>query len=354
MCEIIRDYWPTKEWRICSPKDVDMDWNILREADTYIEKNMPNVNSFVLVRNGYIVFEKYYNGRCKDILNPVMSVTKSVISLLIGIAIHQEFIESVDQKVVQYFPELIIDATNYMSFELTIRHLLTMTSGIQWRTASRGREYMLDRMCRSKNWAEFILGLPVQKNTFGKFQYNSGNSHLLSAIITTATGLNAQSFLNKYILNILGIKEIYSSSLGYAGFNGIDSVFERMGEEQWVKDPQGHNMGGLGLSLSTRDMAKIGYLYLNNGFWEKQFLVSDSWVSDSFKAYNGGDYGYHWWIKCFKGYNAYCAIGFGGQYIIVVPQYDIVVVVTSDVNQAAVNSKDPISILDKYIIKSIQ
>lgn len=346
-----REYWPTEHWRKCSPEDVGMDKEILNEAHKEIRTVLKTVNSFLVVKNGYIVFEKYYNDFNKDSEYPVMSVTKSFISALIGILIDKKYISGVNEKVLDIFPEYINEDTDYLMRDVTIKDLLTMTSGMHWKNRNM-REPMIDRLCRSKNWTEFILNLPVDEKNRGKFLYNSSSSQLLSAIITKTTGMNAQDFANEYLFNTIGIERIEDKE-GFKPKSYLLRDLNGKNKERWSKDPQGNNTGGFGLSLKARDMARFGYLFLNNGVWNGKQVISSDWVCESTKKHsegNGiGSYGYQWWIKNDCRFKTYFALGYGGQYIINTPKLDLTVVMTSKSNLS--RWLDPVYIFDEYVLK---
>jgi CubicO group peptidase (beta-lactamase class C family) len=166
----------------------------LFDIEQEINARFRSINAFLIVRKGYLVYESYYNGFGRDNKQLLASVTKSFISALIGIAIDQGFIEGVDQHVLDFFPEFEPDPRDYLKQQMTIKHLLTMTAGFQWRTGPRANEQLIDRLRRSKDWVAFILNLPVRERLMGTFQYNSACSHLLSAIITRSTGRCAEEF----------------------------------------------------------------------------------------------------------------------------------------------------------------
>ncbi|MBY8984098.1 MAG: serine hydrolase [Candidatus Lokiarchaeota archaeon] len=159
---------------------------------------------------------------------------------------------------------------------------------------------------------------------FGQFQYNTANSHLLSAIITRTSNMSTQEFAEKYLFKPIGIS------------NNI----------KWMKDPQGINIGGYGLQLRPRDMAKFGFLYINQGVWDNNQIIPKEWIVGSLKDYGDG-YGYHVWIARIKDFSAFVAAGYGGQYIVGIPKLDLVIVVTS--NAELRRYRNPRYIIDKFI-----
>ena len=319
-----RDYWPSQAWRAADPEAVGVRAGLLSSLDREIKARYRDVNAFLVVRSGYLVFEGYFGGCGQDDKHLVASVTKSFISALIGIAIDQGFIEGVHQSVLGFFPEYPPGAGDQLKQQMTIRHLLTMTAGFQWRTGARNHELYIDRLRRSKDWVAFILGLPVQERSFGTFQYNSGASHLLSAIITRSTGRCAQEFAAEHLFESIGIDQ---PAINVPHTYSQADVF-RNTAGGWPKDPQGNSIGGWGLVLKPRDMARFGYLYLNSGQWDGEQIISEKWVEDSITAHTPG-YGYQWWLRDVNGVFVFSAVGQGGNHIFCVPQKDLVIVVAS-------------------------
>jgi CubicO group peptidase (beta-lactamase class C family) len=295
-------------------------WNI----DQDIKARYRTINAFLVVRAGYLVYERYYNGIGQDDKHIVASVTKSFISALIGIAIEQGFIEGVDQNVLGFFPEYVPGPDDYLKRQITIKHLLTMTAGFQWRSGPRANELMIDRLRRNKDWVAFILALPVRELSFGKFQYSSAVTHLLSAIITRSTGSCAEEFAAEHLFEPLGI-DPPAAHLQHS-FSQSDVFRNTTGG--WPRDPQGNSIGGWGLVLRPRDMARFGYLYLNGGQWGGEQIIPAKWIEESISPYTPG-YGYQWWLRDINGIFVYSAVGQGGNHIFCIPEEDLVVVAAS-------------------------
>ena len=307
-----RKYWPTSGWKTSIPEKQGMDSAKLLIAEEFIQNRLPDAYSLLVVKNGYLVFEKYYSYGSQEKYAVVHSVTKSVTSALIGIALDKGYLNSVDQKLVAFFPEYITDESDPMKQEIRLRHLLTMSAGFKWndRGPSMRNWYL------SSNWVKSAIQLP-QENTPGDiFNYNSSTSHLLSAILSKSTETSTLDFAKQYLFEPLGIQSAY-----------------------WHEDQQGYHIGGFGLGLSARDLAKFGFLYLNNGYWNGQSIVSESWVNEStsqqiqavsYPIYGKFGYGYQWWVKKVDGCKSYRAWGRRGQFIVVVPELDLVIAVTSN------------------------
>ena len=346
MIDLNQDYWPSLDWRSNDPENVGIDSQQLNCLGHEIEARNNNVDAFLVVRDGYLAYEKYYNNTSKENKHLVASVTKSFISALIGIAINKGYIEGVDQRVVDFFPEYDLGQDEYLKRQVTIEHLLTMTAGFYWRSGPRANEQLIDRLRRAKDWVAFILNLPLRENLFGRFQYNSGCSHLLSAIITRSTGRCAQDFAEQYLFKPIGIEEpdaffqhSYTQQDVFRNTSGI-----------WPRDPQGNSIGGWGLFLTAMDMARFGYLYLKRGCWSGEQTIPEQWVKDSISPHTPG-YGYHFWLREMDELFIFSAVGQGGNHIFCVPDMDLVVVFACKPNA---RWGDRWLLLEKYLIPAIR
>ncbi len=260
----------------------------------------------------------------------MQSVTKSVISALAGIALQEGFIRGVDQRIEEIFPQYFTDNTDDRKKELQIKHLLTMSAGLSWEQSGPIR----NQWAMSLNRHKHVINLPMEFEPGEKFIYSAGVSHLMSGILTEATGMSTLDFADQYLFRYLG----------------IDNV-------RWNSDLQGCYFGNAGLFLTPRDMAKIGYLYLNHGNWEGKQIISEEWIRESTKNQmeTGTDfgYGYYWWVKTIGSYECFFARGYGGQYIFVIPDLDIVTVITSS-DTKDVEPDYFLEIITSYVIPSIQ
>lgn len=338
------DYWPTQEWRNADPATLGMDSEKLTGLEQMVRSQHRNINSMVIVRKGYIVLERYYNGFGPLDPHNVASVTKSFTSALIGIALDAGYIKSVDQKVLDFFPEYIPGEGDLEKGRVTIRHLLTMTAPFAWKTRA-GRYEPLDRLRRQPNWIKYILNLLGQKGQLGSFQYSTPGAHLLSAILTRTTGMCAREFANKRLFRPLGMREIPAPKM--KSFQ-LDDVFGK-NVRGWINDPDGNTTGGWGLTISPRDMARFGFLYLNRGRWNGQQIISDTWIEESI-APNANHYGYLWWLREEGGTFAYSALGSGGNVICCIPGKDLVVAIASKIGGKA---RDRWPLFEKCIIPAV-
>ncbi|MFC9774371.1 serine hydrolase domain-containing protein [Paenibacillus chitinolyticus] len=314
-------YWPTAEWQGVDPALLRMDPEKLAELEPVIQSEYGNINGVVIVRNGAIAHESYYNGCGPDNTHHVASVTKSIVSALIGIAIDAGFIKHVDQKVLDFFPDYVPDAADSQKREITLRHLLTMTAPYSFEDWHEP----LDKMCMQSDWVKYTLDMLGQKGEIGTFKYSTAGAHLLSAILTRSTGKSAREFANERLFNLIGMKEIPDYEMKSFGFEDL------FGEKVrgWVQDPNRNSTGGWGLTLTPRDMARFGLLYLNRGLWNHRQIISGAWVNES-TAMNANNYGYLWWLREEDGVYAYSALGDGGNVICCIPEKDLVIAITSE------------------------
>lgn len=319
-------YWPTNSWRESAPAEQGMDGVLLQKMLEEIDEQRLNIDSLVVVRNGYIVTEKYYSPYEQDTLHGIYSVTKSVVSALIGIAIHEGYINSVDDPVLNYFPERNFENDNALKRSITVEHLLTMSAGLEWDW---------DEMISTPDSVQYVLDQPMYIEPGAEFFYSSGNAHVLSAIIQETSGLNAHDFAQQYLFSYLGIDDV-----------------------RWKKDTFGISKGGWGMKMKPRDMAKFGYLYLNQGVWDGQQIIPAEWIEATTKRYIQVSeplepwdlyMGYLWWLH---EDGLYAAHGMKGQFIYVIPEFDLVVVFTSHISDAKFSQ--PQLLIRDYIIPAVE
>lgn len=336
-----RNYWPTIEWQTADPAILKMDSEKLLELEPMIKSEYSNINGIVIVRNGYMAYERYFNGYGPDNTHHVASVTKSIISALIGVAIDAGYIKNVDQKVLDFFPEYVPDAADMQKGEVTIRHLLTMTAPYPFEDWHEP----LDKMCMQPDWTKYILGILGEKGNIGAFKYSTAGAHLISTIITRSTGKSAREFANERLFNPIGMKQIPNYEMKSFGF---DDLFGK-DVKGWVNDPSGNSTGGWGLTLTPRDMARFGFLYLNRGIWSDNRIISETWIDES-TAMNSNKYGYLWWLRQEDGVFAYLAMGDGGNVICCIPEKDLVVAIASEF---IMNPRDRWTLINECIIPAV-
>lgn len=305
-----RDYWPTDAWRTSAPKDQGMNPAKLQRLFRLLESR--GAYATVVTRHGYIVAERYWGENDPETLFQVFSCTKSISSALIGIAMEEGAIGSADQKLTDFFTEWAQPGVDPRKQEVTLKHVLTMTSGLDWNelnyTSPSG---VFTQWIMNADWVQFVLDRPLSDNPGEKFNYSTGSSHLLSAILRRTTGKTPLQYASEHVFGPLGITHV-----------------------RWQADPAGIECGGFGLHMTVRDMAKFGYLFLNRGLWDGKRLISEPWVAESTGSHvkvGPLEYGYQWWIAGVPGTGerVFMALGYGNQAIFVIPSLDIVAAVTS-------------------------
>jgi CubicO group peptidase (beta-lactamase class C family) len=309
-----RDYWPTSEWLISTPEDHGLRTDILNQIDTSIDENNVEIDSVIIVSEGYIVYEKYYNAWSQYNAHTIQSCTKSFMSALIGIAIDKGYIDNVSQRVLDFFPNYTIDNWDPRKENITIEHLLTMSSGLEFHEIDIPYSDPLNdlfAMYRSSNMWQYVLNRPMENDPGTYWSYNSGGIELLAGIIEQATGYSIVDFAEEFLFDPIGIDYFTWWNVPASGQYGCSG----------------------GLNLRPRDMARFGYLYLNEGRWNGTQVISSQWVNVSTQMYydtgSWYHYGYTWWGV--PGYTFYEATGHYEQKIYVLPEQDVVVVFTGDI-----------------------
>ncbi len=312
-----------------------------------------NIHGILIVKDGKLVFEQYFKGytfnyeaeECKgtlvkfnrDIIHNLASVTKSVTSILFGIAYNKGFINDVNDNLFKYFPEYA-SLNDSLKNQITLNDAITMTSGFQWNEQSvsiKDKENDLIRLFYVEDPVKYILSKPVIHKPGSTFYYNGGNTNLLGEVIRNTSGLKLNDFAKKYLFDPLGIKRykwiFFNPNMVYASGD---------------------------LKLRPRDMAKIGYLMLNKGIWKDKRILSAGWVEQSTAAYvhfnDREGYGCQWWTKKYVlgniSINLFTALGWGGQRIMAIPDLNAVVVFTA----GNYDSEDPSDeIMYRYILPSL-
>ncbi|WP_054956166.1 serine hydrolase domain-containing protein [Paenibacillus dakarensis] len=305
---------------------------LLENAHQTIIKSYPKMHSFLIVRDGKLIFEKYYGAHHQGALNDLRSATKSFTSTLFGMAVHRGELPSIDTPVLPFLKEYATRSTHPLLHRVTFRHLLTMTSGFAWQTGKKLGEPLIHRFHRNRRWASFALALPVIDEDMGTFQYRSTDSHLLSVALSKATGMDAFTYAKTHLFTPLDITH-----------------------SAWTPSPEGHSMGHVGLYLTSRDMAKFGQCCLNEGKWKGEQIIPKEWLTEALtpktEGYPAfGDYGFQWWTGKMDGQPFTLAHGHGGQQIYIFPELNTVIVFTQDSHVS--RWKNPRMLLERFIIKS--
>jgi CubicO group peptidase (beta-lactamase class C family) len=319
----------------------------LNEAGLIDAENQANqsgfVNSMLIVRNGYLVWECYFNGQDQSDAHNVMSVSKSFISALVGLALREGYLDSLDQKMMDFFPEYARSSMDPRKFQITIRHLLSMRAGFN--NSIEDYDVNWNRWINSPDWLQYVINLELLYNPGTRFAYITAETHLLSAILAKATGMSTLEFAKKYLFNPMGIR-----------IRG------------WDRDPMGYYTGGMGMYFNARDLARFGYLYLQDGRLEGRQIIPADWVDQSLRRYSQGSsnwgalenigYGYLWWLGRINGQGCFIALGYAGQYIIVFPSLNLIVVATSQHNfypdTADEHERHILDICSDYILPAVQ
>ncbi|MFC2024013.1 serine hydrolase domain-containing protein [Chloroflexota bacterium] len=343
-------------------EEVNIDSGLMEKLVNEINRGKyDEVHSLLIVKDNKLAFEEYFPGHKfqwdapkahgelvnwdKSMKHMIMSDTKSITSVCIGIAIDEGFIGSVHQSMFDYLPEYQYLNTDGKD-KITIEHLLTMTSGLkwdEWNAPPNSEENDIAALWfySSNDPMTSILKMPLTDTPGTSFTYSGGNMIILSEIIKSASGMNLGMFSEQYLFQPLGIGSAY-----------------------WDQFENGVIDGAGGLHLSPRDMAKIGVTFLNNGFWDGKRIISEQWVNKSATSFPGNDginvpgtderntgYSYTWWTKSFSdSVDIYYAGGWGGQLIIVTPELNTVIVLTGG------NYEDKVRIFDiltNYVIPAI-
>lgn len=296
----------------------------------FIEKQQPNICQIVAYKENKKVYSDCFNNYKEDDCTHIMSATKSIIALLIGIALDKGQIHSIDDKVLDYFPDYKTKRGEKTIYDVTIKHLLTMRAPYK----CKGDPWT--KVCSSDNWTYSSLDfLGGRKGLTDEFNYQTVCLHILSGILYQVTNMKTVDYANKYLFEPLAIKKHINYYAETAEEHKAFTIGKTPKENVWFCDPDGLGTPGYGLCMSASDMAKIGLLCLNHGSYEGKQIVSSEWIEEMIqprtvesKYFRGMEYGYLWWIIDNKK-NIYAAIGNSGNVIYIHPEKNIVVAVAS-------------------------
>jgi CubicO group peptidase (beta-lactamase class C family) len=309
-----------------------------------------NVRAVLVTVGGQRLVERYYESSA-DATSNVHSVTKSVMSALIGIALDEGHLDSVDQTLADLLPSHVAEMS-LQAKGITLRQLLTMTGGLP----SEGD--VVDDFVTARGWVGKILADGPIQPPGQNFAYSSDGSHLLSAIMVQATGQSVLHYARERLFAPLGIDtdpaaEPMMRTYPIRGYDQADFA--------WPTDPEGVHLGWCCLKLTARDMAKLGQLWLNDGDWNGTQLVSAQWVTESTQPHVetgssavADQYGYHWWVTEVDGQPAFAAAGVGGQLVAVVPALDLVVVVSSIADVGNAQAEDLMMMVSYVIVPTLR
>lgn len=301
-------------WEVSSPADQQMDPQALEEIRDKV-RDMPNVYSLLIVRNGKIVHEQYHNGANPNTLLHIRSITKRITATMVGMAIHDGYITGYQEPITSFFPE-IAASTGEGWDQVNLYHLLHMISGMDWDENTD----LMDYENNQNQPLEYIFSRDIVHEPATHFEYNTPGIDLLAYVVQRTYTKDFGEFTEEKLFDPLGI-------LGY----------------EWEEAGNGVKRGGLGLELTARDLAKFGLLFHNNGFWKGDPVVPSGWVDfcienplslDDVEGDHaaGLSIGNTWWTREFYGVKTHYADGYGGQILTIVPEHDIIIVMNRSYN----------------------
>jgi CubicO group peptidase (beta-lactamase class C family) len=296
--------FPGEEWTVADPADHGMDPAGLEEARAYAFEPDRNTQSLVVVRGGEIVGEWYADGADATSWAASWSVAKSFASAAVGIAVDDGSIASVDDPAARYLTEWA--GTEHD--DITVEHLLQMSSGIDWNEDYRGSDAEIVRMVVGEpDQLAYAMSIPVAVDPGTRWSYSSGDTMLLAGVLEAATGEPLHEFATERLMEPIGMRQV-----------------------EWWRDAEGNTLGYCCLDATSRDFARLGLLYLHGGNWDGEQIVPSAWVDASIEpvSTSGGSYGYQWWTYEIEGTpsDTFLAEGIDGQFIYVIPSLDLVVV----------------------------
>ena len=291
---------------------------------------LPRLRGILVSQRGEIVMERYNGGAGADRAANVKSASKSVLSVLVGIAIQEGHIRGLDQPISDFFPTYFAQAgVDPRKRQITVGNLLSMQSGLESTSFNQYGAWV-----SSRDWVRAALDQPMVDAPGGRMLYSTGSSHLLSAILTRATGMSTWAHANEKLAAPMGFRI-----------------------RPWQRDPQGIYFGGNDMYLTPRQMLRFGQMYLDGGVYQGRQIVPRAWVEESVRPrtaspYNGHGYGLGWWSKDSGGRRAFFAWGYGGQYVFVVPELELVAVFVSESDGPRAPGHLPAihRILDEYLV----
>lgn len=324
-CNLLRNQ---DSWEISAPSEQQMNESVLSQLDKHINDSLPHLQSLLIARHGKLVFEQYYHGGSKNEFHNMQSITKSITSALVGIALKKGYLKSSDQKLVDFFPELTDSITDGRVKNITLYHLLTMSSGIVEERYSKWDK-------NDDNPFRTALKQQLKSDPGSQFNYSGLASHVFTGILFRATEISLYDFADENLFQPLGIRKVI-----------------------WYTDKNGMYLG-CGSSLwKSRDLLKIGQLYLNKGMWNGIELIPEAYINQSGKTQISGNffgtiinYGYLWFTDTISDYNVFFAGGYGGQYLMVIPDLAMTILCTSDWKQPGY--PEHYVLVKDYIITSV-
>ncbi len=341
------------EYQYRTPEKVEGSWEVssLEEQkvnlvtiqammNQILTNNLKNIHSILVIKNGRLVFEEYFAGYHRNLKQSVQSVTKSVTSILIGMAKDREGKIMLNKRLDSYLPEYRDLISNNDKSGITLEHVLTMRAGLEWNEMHMPTS--LYEMILSRDAIKYVIDQKLVNEPGERFHYSTGLSTILGRVLKNVTSMNALQYAQKHLFNQLEIIDYY-----------------------WGTTADGSISTGAALYLRPRDMAKLGYLFLSNGTWQGRQIVSEDWVRKSTYPHvkgekdmvSGTGYGYQWWSGTLKvnadDISTFYAAGHGGQYIVQVPELDVVLVTTSEWKKNDAGDFRAANIMENYLVPAI-
>lgn len=334
-----------------SPAPTNLELELERRLDPALsvdERYDRLIKSVIVTVGGRPVYEHYSADSGPDVTHNGYSVTKSVMSMLIGIAIDEGSIAGLDQTLAELLPSHVPIMAPGVA-EVTLEQVLTMTGGIQ---SDELDPFRVD----AADWVTDFLSTPLEQPAGTSFRYSSRGSHLLSAILTEATGRSPLDFAREKLFDPLGISTEPADQRVFVTDEMPD--YDTSPGFGWATDPQGLNIGGFDLRITAPDMVTLGLLHLDGGQWQGSQVVSADWVATSTtnrlaEGDSAAGYGYQWWVFESAGHPAYAAVGFAGQLIQIVPDLDLVVAVSCLDDPARFDAESFVSMVETSVIPAL-
>ncbi|MEZ9232283.1 serine hydrolase domain-containing protein [Vibrio amylolyticus] len=311
-----------------------------KNLNTIIRNEYSNLSGLTVLIKGQLEHEYYSDGYDENSTVHIASVTKSIVSILLGIAVDKGYINSIEDNVLNYFPSYKIKRGEKTIQQITLRHLLTMNAPYKFKSEPYTKVYS------SEDWTTAALDLLGGKGEIGEFKYTTVGIQVLSGVIANTTNQSVLTFAHKHLFGPLNIS--VSQNINIQHKDDYLTFLKKSTSSGWIADPKGVNTAGWGLTLTTRDMTKIGQLLLNKGRWRNKQIVSSKWITESVSQQSTwGDkaYGFLWWVIDDRT-GTYAAIGDGGNVLYVSTQHEMVVAITSQFKPRA---KDRIELIRKHI-----
>jgi len=328
------DTWPIPDWQTAAPETQGFDPHLADRLDHYLRaRRAAGMYSMLVIRDGWLVYERYFQGFTAADAHQIMSVVKSFYSALVGIALRLGLIPSLDTPICQFLPEYPQFQRQPLLQHITIRHVLNMASGLYWQFGVHGHQPMIGRITASPDWTAAILDLPLQHKPGTHFLYKEADAILISAVLSHATGRSAYDFACQHLFTPLDIHT-----------------------PAWPTDPQGNSHNyvflGPGAPMTARNLAKLGLLYLNAGQWDGRTIIDPDYIAESTRPSSaspviGEHYGLMWWLHPEYAF----ASGYGGQTIAVMPHRRLVVVIQADYDRG--NPKGYNDVITQAVLPAI-